>query len=37
MAERLLEIGRDSASRLSQSELNLDVDEMLCDENGLPK
>lgn len=37
MAERLLEIGRDCASHLSESELNLDVDEMLYDERGLPK
>ena len=37
MAERLMEIGRDCAARLKEPYKSMDVDELLYDENGLPK
>lgn len=37
MAERLMELGRDCAARLKESYKSMDVDELLYDENGLPK
>ena len=37
MAERLMEIGKDCASHLKEPYKSMDVDELLYDENGLPK
>ena len=37
MAERLLEIGRDCASRLKEPYLSIDHGDLLYDEKGLPK
>ena len=37
VAERLMAIGRDMASRMSEETRTLDLDEFLYDENGLPK
>jgi antitoxin VapB len=37
LAERIMAISRDSAARLEKSLKSLDVDELLYDENGLPK
>jgi antitoxin VapB len=37
MAERLMEVGRDCAARLKEPYKSMDVDELLYDENGLPK
>jgi antitoxin VapB len=37
MAERLMEIGNDCASHLKEPYKSMDVDELLYDENGLPK
>lgn len=37
MAERLMELGRDCAARLKEPYKSMDVDELLYDENGLPK
>lgn len=37
MADRLMEIGKDCASRLKEPYKSMDVDELLYDENGLPK
>jgi antitoxin VapB len=37
MAERLMELGRDCAGRLKEPYKSMDVDELLYDENGLPK
>jgi antitoxin VapB len=37
LADRLMAIGRDFASRMSDETKNLDIDEYLYDENGLPK
>jgi antitoxin VapB len=36
MAERLMEIGRDCAARLSEAERSFDVDGWLYDKDGLP-
>jgi antitoxin VapB len=36
LAERMLEIGRDCARRLPESERTIDHGELLYDENGLP-
>lgn len=37
MADRLMEIGKDCASHLKEPYKSMDVDELLYDENGLPK
>jgi antitoxin VapB len=37
LVERLLEIGRDTASRLKEPHKSIDIDELLYDEYGLPK
>ena len=37
MAERLMELGSDCAARLKEPYKSMDVDELLYDENGLPK
>jgi antitoxin VapB len=37
MAERLMEIGKECASHLKEPYKSMDVDEVLYDENGLPK
>lgn len=37
MAERLMEIGKDCAAHLKEPYKSMDVDELLYDENGLPK
>jgi antitoxin VapB len=37
LAERLMEIGRDCAAHLKEPYKSLDIDELLYDENGLPK
>jgi antitoxin VapB len=37
MAERLMELGKDCAARLKEPYKSMDVDELLYDENGLPK
>jgi antitoxin VapB len=37
MAERLMELGRDCAARLKEPYKSMDVDELLYDDNGLPK
>jgi len=37
LAERLLAIGRDCASRLKEPYKSMDPDKLLYDENGLPK
>jgi antitoxin VapB len=37
LAERLLEIGRDAASRLQEPYKSISIDELLYDEYGLPK
>ncbi|HYM75901.1 MAG TPA: type II toxin-antitoxin system VapB family antitoxin [Candidatus Dormibacteraeota bacterium] len=37
MAERLMEIGKDCAARLKEPYKSIDIDELLYDENGLPK
>ena len=37
MADRLMEIGKDCASRLKEPYKSMDIDELLYDENGLPK
>jgi antitoxin VapB len=37
MAERLMELGKDCASHLKEPYKSMDVDELLYDENGLPK
>ena len=37
MAERLMEIGKDCAARLKEPFKSMDIDELLYDENGLPK
>jgi antitoxin VapB len=37
LSERLLEIGKDCASRLQEPVKSLDHDALLYDENGLPK
>jgi antitoxin VapB len=37
MAERLMELGRDCAARLKEPYKSMGVDELLYDDNGLPK
>ncbi len=37
IADRLMEIGRDFASRMSDKTKKLDIDTLLYDENGLPR
>ena len=37
MAEPLMEIGKDCAARLKEPFKSMDIDELLYDENGLPK
>ena len=37
MAERLMEIGKDCAAHLKEPYKSMDIDELLYDENGLPK
>jgi antitoxin VapB len=37
MADRLMEIGKDCAAHLKEPYKSMDVDELLYDENGLPK
>jgi antitoxin VapB len=37
MADRLMAIGRDCASRMSEETRTMNYDELLYDENGLPK
>jgi antitoxin VapB len=37
MAERLMEIGKDCAAHLKEPFKSMDIDELLYDENGLPK
>ena len=37
MAERLMDLGSDCAARLKEPYKSMDVDELLYDENGLPK
>lgn len=37
VAERLMEIGRQAASHMSEEERSFDYDAFLYDENGLPK
>jgi antitoxin VapB len=37
MAVRLMELGRDCAARLKEPYRSMDIDELLYDENGLPK
>jgi antitoxin VapB len=37
LVERIMAISKDSAARLEESLKSLDVDELLYDENGLPK
>jgi len=37
MSELLMEIGKDCASHLKEPYKSMDVDELLYDENGLPK
>ncbi|HKV80111.1 MAG TPA: type II toxin-antitoxin system VapB family antitoxin [Candidatus Sulfotelmatobacter sp.] len=37
MSERLMELGRDCAARLKEPYKSMDVDELLYDEDGLPK
>ncbi len=37
MADRLMEIGRDCAAHLKEPYKSMDLDELLYDENGLPK
>jgi antitoxin VapB len=37
LAERLMEIGREAASRMTEEERTFNYDDWLYDENGLPK
>jgi antitoxin VapB len=37
IAQRLIEIGRECAARLKEPYRSMDIDELLYDENGLPK
>jgi antitoxin VapB len=37
LADRLMEIGREAASRLTEEERRFNYDDWLYDENGLPK
>lgn len=37
MSERLMEIGKDCAAHLKEPYKSMNVDELLYDENGLPK
>jgi antitoxin VapB len=37
MAERLMEIGKDCAAHLKEPYKSMNIDELLYDENGLPK
>ena len=37
MADRLMEIGKDCAAHLKEPYKSMDTDELLYDENGLPK
>jgi antitoxin VapB len=37
LADRLVAIGRDCAAHLSEDAKRLNIDELLYDENGLPK
>ncbi|HTV66446.1 MAG TPA: type II toxin-antitoxin system VapB family antitoxin [Bryocella sp.] len=37
LAERIMAISKDSAARLEESLKSLDIDELLYDQNGLPK
>ena len=37
MADRLMEIGKDCAAHLKEPYKSMDIDELLYDENGLPK
>lgn len=37
LADRLMEIGRDAASRMTEEERTFNYDDWLYDENGLPK
>jgi antitoxin VapB len=37
LAERLLAIGRECAAHMSEYARTVDIDELLYDENGLPK
>jgi antitoxin VapB len=37
LAERLLEIGRDCAAHLKEPYKTMDIDELLHDEQGMPK
>jgi antitoxin VapB len=37
MADRLMAIGKDCASRMSEETRTMNYDELLYDENGLPK
>lgn len=37
LTERVLQIGRECAARLKEPYKSMDIDELLYDENGLPK
>lgn len=37
MADRLMEIGKDCAAHLKEPYKSMDIDELLYDQNGLPK
>jgi antitoxin VapB len=37
LADRLMEIGREAASRMTEEERTFNYDDWLYDENGLPK
>lgn len=37
LAERLMKIGRECAARLKEPYKSMDIDELLYDENGMPK
>lgn len=37
LAERIMEIGREAASRMTEEERTFNYDDWLYDENGLPK
>ena len=37
LSERLIELGRQFSSRMSEETRNFDIDKELYDENGLPK
>jgi antitoxin VapB len=37
MADRLMEIGKDCAAHLKEPYKSMDIDELLYNENGLPK